>query len=115
MNLSLLILNPLLTAITILLCKGWKPVRTVSLIGAVLQLFLAGALLIAYRKERAAGNDSQMLFQSTHSWFAPLNINYHIGVDGVSIAMILLTAFVVLSGILVSWTVKTLSKEFFSY
>jgi NADH-quinone oxidoreductase subunit M len=42
-----------------------------------------------------------------------LNINFHIGIDGISIAMILLTAFVVLAGILVSWTMESLSKEFF--
>src|ERR1051326_5803568 len=47
------------------------------------------------------------------TWFAPLNISYHIGVDGISVAMILLTAFIVAAGILVSWTMDTLSKEFF--
>src|SRR6185369_11790057 len=35
------------------------------------------------------------------------------GVDGISIAMILLTAFVVLSGVLVSWSEERMSKEFF--
>jgi NADH-quinone oxidoreductase subunit M len=42
-----------------------------------------------------------------------LNINYHVGVDGISIAMILLTAFVVIAGVLVSWKMEKLSKEFF--
>ena len=42
-----------------------------------------------------------------------LNINYHVGVDGISIAMILLTAFVVIAGVLVSWKMERLSKEFF--
>jgi len=41
-------------------------------------------------------------------------INYHIGVDGISIAMILLTATVVVAGILISWTMEKLSKEFSS-
>ena len=44
----------------------------------------------------------QMLFQFRTIWFAPLNIQYFIGVDGISVAMILLTASVVLAGILVS-------------
>src|SRR5207253_5134710 len=35
------------------------------------------------------------------------------GVDGISVSMILLTAFVVLAGVLVSWRIETLSKEFF--
>src|SRR6185295_2785281 len=36
-----------------------------------------------------------------------------VGVDGISVAMILLTAFVVVSGILVSWKMEMMSKEFF--
>lgn len=111
--LSSLIILPLLTAIAILLCKGLKQVRNVALAGSVAQLVLGLSLLGQYWAERAAGNTSQMLFEVDRVWFAPLNIHYHIGVDGISIAMILLTAFVVVASVLVSWTVEKLSKEFF--
>ena len=40
MNLSILILIPLITAIAILFCKGLKQVRVVALLGAVIQLLL---------------------------------------------------------------------------
>ena len=40
MNLSLLILLPLLTAVTILFCNGLKQVRSVALAGSVLQVAL---------------------------------------------------------------------------
>ena len=113
MNLSLLIIIPLLTAITILFCKGLKQVRTISLIGSVIQLALGLFLLAEYWQQRSSGNVSQMLFEYNYNCFEPLNINYHIGVDGISIAMILLTGFVVIAGVLVSWTIETLSKEFF--
>ncbi len=113
MNLSLLIILPLVTAIAVLFCKGLKQVRTVSLIGASAQFLSALGLLWVYWKERAAGNHSQFLFDFNYTWFAPLNIHYHIGVDGISVAMILLTAFVVIAGVLVSWTQETLNKEFF--
>lgn len=113
MNLSLLILIPFLTAISLLFAKGNKQVRTLSLAGAVVQLCLSLYLLFAYWQLRESGNSAQMVFESTYTWFAALNINYHIGVDGISIAMILLTAFVVMAGILVSWNVETLNKEFF--
>jgi NADH-quinone oxidoreductase subunit M len=69
--------------------------------------------LLAYYKERAAGNTSQMLFEYIQNWFTPLSLQYHVGVDGISIAMILLTSFIVVAGILVSWNMETLSKEFF--
>ncbi len=113
MSLSLLIVLPIVTAVAILLVKGLKQVRTVSLIGSVAQLGLSFFLLTEYWKERTAGNTSQMLFESNYTWFKPLGINYHIGVDGISIAMILLTAFVVIAGVLVSWATEKLSKEFF--
>jgi len=113
MNLSLLIIIPLVTSLAILPLRGFKQVRVVALMGAALQLVVAVALLYFYWNERAAGNTAAMLFESNYSWYVPLNISYHVGVDGISIAMILLTAFVVIAGILVSWNVATLSKEFF--
>src|SRR3982750_3819965 len=113
MNLTLLVLVPLVTAFAIIPCKGIKQVRAVSLLGALIQLALGITLLIFYWQERSAGNTAAMLFESNYSWFKSLNINYHVGVDGISIAMILLTSFVVFAGILVSWSIESMGKEFF--
>ena len=113
MNLSLLIILPLITAIAVLFCKGLKQVRAVSVIGSAVQLLLSLDLLLVYWKELATGNTSQFLFDFNYTWFEPLNIHYHVGVDGISVAMILLTSFVVISGVLVSWAQETLNKEFF--
>ena len=113
MNLSLLIIVPLLTALSLLGCKDLKQIRMASFIGASLQLALGLFLLFQYLGERKSGNQATMLFEYSYTWFKPLNINYHVGVDGISIAMILLTALVVLSGVLVSWKTDKLSKEFF--
>ena len=87
MNLSFLILIPLLTLIGIMLVNG-KTARVVAFVGSLLQLGLAIFLLFAYMHERGAGNVSSVLFEETHPWFSQWNINYHIGVDGISIAMI---------------------------
>lgn len=113
MNLTLLIILPLLTAIAILFSSGLKQVRVVAFTGSVLQLLLSCWLLVSYWQERNAGNKAPMLFEYKCHWFTSLNVNYHIGVDGISIAMILLTAIVVVAGILVSWTTEKMSKEFF--
>jgi NADH-quinone oxidoreductase subunit M len=112
MNLSLLILVPLITAIALLLVKGLKQVRSVALAGSLLQLILVFDLLFQYFKEKAH-NTAAMLFQYDITWFGPLNIHYHVGVDGISVAMMLLTALVVVAGVLVSWTQETWNKEFF--
>lgn len=112
MNLSFLIILPLITAIVILFVKGLKQVRAVALTGALVQLALVFDLMLEYFKEKAH-NNAQMLFQYDYNWFPSLNIHYHVGVDGISVAMMLLTACVVVAGILVSWTQETLNKEFF--
>lgn len=113
MNLTLLIIVPLLTAVIMLLMGNAKQVRGTALAGSVVQLILAFALLFAFQKERLAGSKEQMLFQQDYSWFPALNIRFHLGVDGISIAMILLTAFVVIAGVLVSWNVQKMVKEFY--
>ncbi|MBC8045179.1 MAG: NADH-quinone oxidoreductase subunit M, partial [Fimbriimonadaceae bacterium] len=113
MNLNLLIALPVLTALAVVFCKGLKQIRTIAFIGSALQLILCCILLCAFQNERATGNTEQFIFQSSYAWFPSLNINFHIGVDGISIAMILLTACVVLAGVLVSWKEETMSKEFF--
>jgi NADH-quinone oxidoreductase subunit M len=113
MNLSLLVLLPLVTGIAILFCKGLKQVRAVAFAGAAIQLVLAFLLLELYWQQRSSGNTDAMLFKDGYVWFASFNINYHVGVDGISVAMILLTAFVVLAGVLVSWHTDNMPKEFF--
>ncbi len=113
MNLSLLVIMPLLNALAILVCKNPKQVRVIALFGSTLQLVISLVLLFLYWKERSAGNFAPMLFQSDYTWFSSLNIHFHTGVDGISIAMILLTAFVVQAGTMVSWTTEPMSKEFF--
>ena len=52
MNLSLLILLPLLTALGILFCKNPRQVRQLSLAGALAQLVLAFILLYMYWQEK---------------------------------------------------------------
>ena len=113
MNLSLLVILPILNALLLLPFKGAKQARLISLIGAVVQFLLCLSLLYLFWQERKSGNDSLMLFENNYNWYTPLNINFHTGVDGISVSMILLTAFVVLAGILVSWKQEKLSKEFF--
>jgi len=112
-NLSLLLLVPLLTAVAVLFCRNSSQVKGVSLFGSLAQLTLATFTMFSYMGERAAGNKAQMLFESRYSWYSNLGIEYYVGVDGISIAMIMLTAFVVVAGILVSWRIEKLTKEFF--
>jgi NADH-quinone oxidoreductase subunit M len=97
----------------VLLSRNKQQVKGIALAGSILQLGAAFALLIAYNQQRAAGNTAQMLFEENYTLFASLHINFHFGIDGISVAMILLTAFVVIAGVLVSWNIEKMTKEFY--
>lgn len=111
--LSLFVLIPVLTVIAILFTSNMKQTRIVSAIGMGIQLVLAGILVYLYLTERQAGNTAAMLFYYDAVWFPTLNIHYTLGVDGISVAMIALTAVVVFAGIFASWMVDFLYREFF--
>jgi len=111
--LTLFIIIPILTMIGIVLCRQQKQVKWVAAIGMGLQLILSGVLIILFLQERAAGNTDEMLFVKDVIWYPSLNIRYLIGVDGISVAMLALTAIVIFAGIFASWEVEDLTKEFF--
>ncbi len=112
-NLSILVIFPLLTTFAILFCRNVTQIKWTALIGSLLQLTIASLLMYSYYGERSAGNTAQMLFEARYSWYSAMNIEYYVGVDGISVIMIMLTAFVVTCGILISWKIETLTKEFF--
>ena len=94
--LSLFVVVPVLTILALGFTKGLKQARLVSMVGSMIQLGMAINLVIAYFKERAV-NDSIMVFTKDMVWFEQFNIHYAIGVDGISVALLVLTTIVVLS------------------
>ena len=46
-------------------------------------------------------------------WYPALNIHYSVGVDGISVAMLLLSAIIVFTGTFASWRLQPLTKEYF--
>jgi NADH-quinone oxidoreductase subunit M len=114
MDLLIIILLPLLTGLAIVALPE-KHSRVIALVGAVLQMAAAIALYVAFTHQREVGNVFPILFEQQYRWFPSLGISFHMGVDGISVAMILLTAFVVIAGVLVSWPMEKMKKEFFFF
>lgn len=111
--LTVFILIPLLMLGGLWAVRNPKAIRTVMLIGTSALLVSAVALLLYYMKERSGGNDASMLLQSEVVWYPSLHINYAVGVDGISIVMLLLSAIVVFTGVFASWRMQLLTKEYF--
>ena len=111
--LSLFVLIPLLMMGGLALARNMKQIRAVAAVGSSLQLLLAAVVMVLFLQERATGNTAEMLFIADTVWYAPLNIHYTVGIDGVSAAMLLLSAIVVFAGVFASWKIDPLPREFF--
>jgi len=90
-----------------------KAIRAVMVTGSTALLALAIALTGMYLTERAGGNTAEMLFMADMVWYAPLNIHYTLGIDGISVVMLLLSAIIVFTGTFASWQMKEQPKEYF--
>lgn len=104
---------PALTALIIMFVNQQKQVRTIAAVGMSIQLVQSLVLLVQFLQQRMLGNLNEVLFSMNYSWYASLGINFDIGVDGISVAMILLTSIVIFTGIFASWEVENQFKEFF--
>lgn len=88
-------------------------VRGVMVAGATSLLALSIYLVVDHMALRAAGQTDQMLYTSSISWYAPLDICLSLGVDGISVVMLLLSSIIVFTGVFASWRLQPLTKEYF--
>ena len=111
--LSLFPAVPLVMMLGLWLSKSTRQIHTVMVAGSSLLVALAVVLVVQYLGLRGAGETAQMLFTESRVWYAPLNIHYAVGVDGISVAMLLLSAVIVFTGTFASWQMKTDVKAYF--
>ena len=111
--LSLFVVIPVLMLLGLWLAKSLNQVRGVMVAGASCLLALSIWLTIYFVQQRAAGNTDVMLLSNSIAWFPALNIHYAVGVDGISVVMLLLSSIIVFTGTFASWQLKPLTKEYF--
>lgn len=101
--LSLAIWTPIVFG-TILLAFGRdehaKAVRWFALVGAFISLLVTLPLYGGFQYDTSA-----MQFVEKASWISRFNINYHLGLDGISFWFVLLTAFITLVVVISAWEV----------
>jgi len=94
-------------------------IKMLSLLGTLINLVLVIVLTLqfidvaAMSHPAAEASLSQFHFVYKITWFKIMNIEYNIGVDAISVLMMLLTAIVIFCGVLASWNVEQQAKEFF--
>ena len=101
--LSLTIWVPIVAGLFILVAGGDRSAdgqRAIALIGAALGFLVAIPLWTGFDSATAA-----MQFEELADWVPLLNINYHLGVDGISMPFVLLNSFTTLLVVLAGWQV----------
>ena len=111
--LSLFVVIPALMLLGLWAARNLNQVRGVMVTGASCLLALSIWLTIYFIQQRAGGNTDEMLLVASMPWFKPLNIAYSVGVDGISVVMLLLSSIIVFTGTFASWQLKPLTKEYF--
>jgi NADH-quinone oxidoreductase subunit M len=79
-----------------------QTVRWVALLGALVSLAVTVPLYTGFELGTAA-----MQFREIAPWIERFQINYHLGVDGISLWLILLTAFITVIVVIAGWEVIT--------
>ena len=111
--LTIFVLIPLLMLGALWMARNIQQIRAVMVTGSSLLLVAAASLTVGYLQERASGASEEMLFTASVPWYPQLDICYSVGVDGISVAMLLLSAVIVFTGVFASWRLQPLTKEYF--
>ncbi|MDS4058705.1 MAG: proton-conducting transporter membrane subunit, partial [Candidatus Contendobacter sp.] len=100
--LSLVIWFPILGGVAVLFVGDDSPGRTkaLALTVAILTFLISIPLFTLFNPATA-----EMQFKEFVPWIPALNVNYHLGVDGFSMPLILLTAFMNVLVVIAGWEV----------
>ena len=79
-----------------------RSVRWIALLGALVSLLVTFPLYSRFKVDTSA-----MQFVEKNEWIQRFNVHYHIGVDGISLWLVLLTAFINVVVVIASWEAIT--------
>ncbi len=110
--LSVIIFTPLVAALIILMIPADRKteIRMAALISAIFALALSFWVYLSY-DQAAAGYQ----FIEKYNWLPQFGISLHLGVDGISTPLVLLTGVVMFTGVIISWGIDDRPREFFAF
>ncbi|MEA2079185.1 MAG: NADH-quinone oxidoreductase subunit M, partial [Pseudomonadota bacterium] len=98
--LSLVVWIPIFGGLLLLALSGCCNPRPIALAVAVITFLLSLLLYSGFDSSTAA-----MQFQESAAWIETFKVNYHLGVDGISVPLIILTTFTTVLVVLAGWEV----------
>ena len=109
--LSILIFTPIVLSIPLLFFKADKE-KIIKLYALIISVIVFGIAVYIFSIFNSLEGDFQ--FMEKHEWVKNYNISYFVGIDGISLLLIMLTAFIFPVTILGVWnSVNGRVKEFF--
>ena len=107
--LSFILFSPVIAAVIIMILPHDQDnlIRWAAFILSIVPFGLAIALWIAFKP-----NVPGFQFQEQVIWYAPINSSYHLGVDGISLTMVLLTTLLTPLAILASFSITDRIKSY---
>src|SRR5213594_4262641 len=100
--LSLAIWVPIVAGLIVLAFgdRNLREARGISLLGAIVGFLVTVPLVTGFQTGTSA-----MQFVELNPWIPRFNVNYHLGVDGISVLFILLNSFITVLVVLAGWEV----------
>jgi len=107
--LTLILFTPALAAVILMLLPGDQE-KLIRWTAFVLSFVPLGLVLVAWFSFKPDLPGFQ--FQEQYQWYAAINSSYHVGIDGLSLTMVLLTTLLTPLAILASFTIKDRVKTY---
>ncbi len=104
---------PLLAALLLVFVPGNYRViiRAIAVLATFVSMVLAISMFLHFNG--APADPDGYRFVQQIPWVESLGINYHVGVDGLNVGLILMGAIVAFAAVLCSWEIQTREKEFY--
>jgi NADH-quinone oxidoreductase subunit M len=93
------------------LSNDW--VRRIAAVFTLVPLVRAVALFVNF--DKSAGMAGVFQFQEKVSWIPAINANFHLGVDGLSLPLVVLTSFLGFMVVLISWKIHERVREHYAW
>ncbi|MDI6814643.1 MAG: proton-conducting transporter membrane subunit, partial [Dehalococcoidales bacterium] len=113
--LTTIIFLPLAGAILIALVPNLLP-KLIKRIAAIFTLApLALSIFLFFNFDKSMGAAGVIQFEERVSWIPSLNAYYHLGVDGLSLPLVVLMTFLGFLVVLISWKIDLRPREYFAW
>ena len=116
-----MLLLPVIGAVLILLLnkEAKEQARIIAAVVMGACLLLSLGVFFGFNTDAAnaaaANGQSYFAFEDKIPWIESIGVSWHLGVDGISAPMVLLTSLAGFAGVLISWGIEDRTREFMAF